>query len=104
MKVYVLISGTAQSGKYREARKAVAETVRYLNESSDYVGEYAAVRPSNGPNSQVFWMCRYGSLAEYEKEIEKRIHDAEWAKVFESVNQAVDVDGITTQMFQVLDA
>jgi hypothetical protein len=104
MKVYVLVSGTAQPGKYREARKAVTETIEYLNANIDYVGEYDAVRPRSGPNSQICWMCRYRSLAEYEQESERRANDPEWSGIFESVRQAVDLDGITAQIFQVLDA
>lgn len=104
MKVYVLISGTAQPGKYREARQAVAQTVKYLNASDAYVGEYDAVHPHAGPNSQIAWMCRYESWADYEKDVEKRTNDPEWARSFEAVNLAVDVDGITVQMFRVLNA
>jgi hypothetical protein len=104
MKVYVLVSGTAQPGKHREARKAVAATVKYLNASDDFVGEYDGVWPHAGPNSQVCWMCRYGSLADYEKDLEKRANDPEWTRIFEPVNQAVDVEGVTAQIFRVFDA
>src|SRR5688572_23502082 len=103
MKVYVLISATTQPGKYKEAHKAVAETVKYLSANSAYAGVYDAVRPMQGPNSQVAWLCEYKSLMDYEKDIERRGKDPEWAKVFESVNQTVDVDNISAQIFRVLE-
>jgi len=103
MKVYVLISATAQSGKYREARKAVVETVKYLNANKNYVGAYEAVRPQQGPNSLVAWLCRFASLADYEKDAELRGKDPEWVKVFEQVDQSVDADNISAQIFQVLE-
>lgn len=59
MKVYVLVSGSAQPGKYREARKAV---------------------------------------------VERRTNDAEWSRIFESVRQTVDLNGITTQILGALEA
>ena len=103
MKVYVLISATAQPGKYREARKAVVETVKYLNANKNYVGAYDAVRPYQGPNSLVVWMCQFESLMDYEKDTEQRSKDPEWAKVFEPVNQTVDADNITAQILRVLE-
>ena len=103
MNVYVLISATAQPGKYREARKAVAATVRYLRANKGYVGVYEAVRPNQGPNRQVAWLCRYESLADYESDTARRGEDPEWAKVFEQVDQTVEVDNITTQILQVLE-
>jgi hypothetical protein len=100
MKVYVLISATAQPGKSGEARKAVVETVNYLKANSNYVGKYEVVRPFQGPNSQIVWLCQYESFADYEKDVELRIDDPEWAKVFEPVNQLVDGDNITVQILQ----
>jgi hypothetical protein len=104
MKVYVLISATAQPGKYKEAHKAVAETVKYLSGNSAYIGVYDAIRPMHGPNSQVAWLCEYKSLTDYEEDVERRGKDAEWAKVFEPVGQTVDVDNISAQIFRVLEA
>jgi hypothetical protein len=102
MKVYVLISATAHPGKSGEAHKAAAETVRYLKENSDYVGRYDAVHPIQGPHSQIAWMCQYESFADYEKDVERRSKDPEWAKVFESVEPLVDVDNITAQILKVV--
>jgi hypothetical protein len=102
MKVYVLISATAHPGKSGEAHKAVAETVNYLKANSSFVGKYDAVRPVQGPNSQIAWMCHYESFADYEKDVEQRSKDPEWAKVFEGVKQLVDVDNITAQILQVV--
>lgn len=104
MKVYVLISATAQPGKHSEAYKAAAETVKYISANSAYVGVYDIVRPMNGPNSQVGWLCEYKSLMDYEKDSERRGKDPEWAKVFEAVDQTVDVGNITSQIFRVLEA
>jgi len=103
MQVYVLISATAQPGKYSEARKAVVETVKYLSANQSYVGAYEAVRPQQGPNSVVSWLCRFASLADYEKDSELRGKDPEWSKVFKQVNETVDADNISAQILQVLE-
>lgn len=103
MKVYVLISATAHPGKSGEAHKAVAETVNYLKANSNYLGNYDAVRPAQGPNSQISWMCQYESFADYEKDVELRSKDPEWAKVFEPLNQLVDGDNITSQILKVVE-
>ena len=103
MKVYVLITATAQPGKHGEARKAVAETVQYLTANKNYVGVYDAVRPNQGPNSQITWMCQFESLMDFERDSEQRSKDPEWAKVFEQVNQTVDVGNITSQILRVVE-
>ncbi len=103
MKIYVLISGTAQPGKYHEARKAVVETVNYLTANKNYLGVYEAVRPQQGPNSKVIWLGRFESFVDFEKDVELRSKDPEWAKVFEPVNQSVDVDNVSSQILHVLE-
>jgi hypothetical protein len=103
MKVYVLISGTTLPGKYQEARQAVQETVQYLNANNNYVGKYEVVRPSNGPNNQITWLCNYQSMADQEKDTELRGKDPEWPKIFEQVNETVDVDNVSSQVLQVLE-
>jgi hypothetical protein len=103
MKIYVLISATALPGKLVEAGKAVSETVRYLRGNSHYVGEYEIVRPINGPNNRLHWLCRYQSMADQEKDVELRGKDPEWSKVFAGVSETVDVDNITSQIFRVTE-
>lgn len=104
MKVYVLLTGTALPGKFREARQAVLASVKYLNANKSYVGVYDAVRPHAGPNSQVAWMCRYESLADYEKDAERRAKDPGWAEVFGQVAQTLDADNIVTaQILNVIE-
>jgi hypothetical protein len=103
MKVYVLISATAHPGKSRDAHKAAAETVRYLKANSNYVGKYDAVHPVQGPSSQICWMCQYESFADYEKDVELRKKDAEWAKVFEPLDQLIDGENITSQILKAVE-
>lgn len=90
-------------------RKAVAETIGYLNANSGYVGgcdvaEYDAVRPHGCPNSPISWMRQYRSLTGYEKGVERRTNEPEWSRMVEPVRQTVDLDGITTQSLGGLDA
>ena len=101
MKVYVLINATALPGKWSEARKAALATVQYLNENKNYVGKYEIVTPDSGPNSRLHWLCHYQSMVDQEHDVELRGKDPEWPKVFEPVDQTVDVDNVTSQVFRV---
>ncbi len=101
MKVYVLINATALPGKSSEAHKAALATVQYLNENNKYVGKYEIVTPDSGPNNRLYWLCHYQSMADQEKDVELRGKDPEWTKMFEPVDQTVDVDNVTSQVFRV---
>jgi hypothetical protein len=78
-------------------------TVQYLQENKTYMGKYEIVYPDTGPNNRFYWFCHYQSMADQEKDIELRGNDPEWSKVFEAVNQTVDVDTVTSQMFRVYE-
>jgi len=101
MKVYVLINATALPGKSSDARKAALATVQYLNENNNYVGKYEIVMPDSGPNSRLYWLCHYQSMADQEHDVELRGNDPAWSTLFEPVDQTVDVDNITSQVFRV---
>ncbi len=88
------------ANRVKRSRAALA-TVQYLNENNNYVGKYEIVTPGSGPNSRFYWLCHYQSMVDQEHDVELRGKDPEWPKMFEPVDQTVDVDNITSQVFQV---
>jgi hypothetical protein len=101
MAMYVLISGTALSGKWAEARKAAHDSIKYLAGNSAYVGNYEILQPAGGPNKQYYWLCRFESAAEHEQDSKLRGMDPGWSEAWKAIELSTDTDTITSQMFWV---
>ena len=101
MTVYVLISSIALPGKWADARKAAHDSIKYLAGNSAYVGKYEILQPVGGPNKQYFWLCRYESMVDFERDFMLRRSNAGWAELWKAVELSTDTDNITSQTYTV---